>query len=182
MELYEAIHARRTIHNYEAEPLEEGVIERILSAAHMAPCHKLTWPWRFNLVGPQARREIVEIGVRLKGGDHPPERLVQAIHAKVLNPGALVVVTQVLCDDDHRRQEDYAATCCAIQNLQLAACAEGLGAKWSTGALTQDSALYELLKLDSAIEKIVGFVWIGRGSKIPVIERPPVEQFIRRHP
>jgi len=181
MDLYEAIHARRTIHNYEAESIDEAVLNRILQAAHMAPCHKLTWPWRFNVVGPQTRQSIASIGIRLKGGDTPSERLVRAIQDKVLNPGALVVVTQVLSDDEHRRREDYGATCCAIQNLQLAACAEGLGTKWSTGALTQDPSLYGLLDLDAHLELIVGFIWVGRASNTPVVERPNVEQVIRRH-
>ena len=181
MDLYDAIHTRRTIHNYTADPVDEQALIRILSAAHMAPCHKLTWPWRFNLVGPQTRQAIVDIGIRLKGGENPPERLVQAIREKVLNPGALVVVTQVLADNAHRREEDYAAICCAIQNLQLAARAEGYGAKWSTGALTQDVSLYSLLALDSVLEKIVGFVWVGVGSTIPTIERPNPETVIRRH-
>ena len=181
MDLYEAIHSRRTIHNYQAEALSDSVLNRILEAAHMAPCHKLTWPWRFNVVGPESRKAIAKIGVRLKGGDEPSERLINAIHDKVLNPGALVVVSQVLAEDDHRRREDYAATCCAIQNLQLAACAEGLGAKWSTGALTQDPSLYGLLELEAEKEQIVGFVWIGRASNTPTISRPNVEEFIRRH-
>jgi len=181
MDLYEAIHSRRTIHNYEAEPVEDAVLNRILGAAHMAPCHKLTWPWRFNVVGPSTREAVVEIGIRLKGGADPSERLVNAIRSKVLNPGALVVVSQVIDDDAHRRQEDYAATCCAVQNLQLAACAEGLGTKWSTGALTQDPSLYTLLDINPGTEQIIGFVWVGHASNTPSISRPPVEELIRRH-
>ena len=181
MDLYQAIHTRRTIHNYLAEAIDPAALDRILAAAHMAPCHKLTWPWRFNVVGPETRQEIAEIGIQLKGGDHPPPRLVDAIRAKVLNPGGLVVVSQVLDKDEFRRREDYAATCCAIQNLQLAARAEGYGSKWSTGKLTQAPALYELLGLDSTVEEIVGFVWVGVSESTPEIHRPDPGEVIRHH-
>ena len=184
MDLYDAIHSRRTIHQYLAEgPIDESVVERILAAGHQAPNHKLTWPWRFNLVGPETREAMVQVGIDLKApdGDAAP-RLKEAIRDKITSPGALIVVTQIRSDDEFRSREDYAASCCAIQNIMLAAKAEGLGSKWSTGALTQAAPIYALLNVDESIEEIIGFIWLGRAKQVPEIRRPNVGTHIRRLP
>jgi nitroreductase len=182
MDLYEAIHDRRTIHSYEPHPMESGALERVLGAAHLAPNHKLTWPWRFLVVGSETRDALVPIAFELKNATDP---LIQGkIRQKLINPSALVVVTQILDSngDEFRIREDYAATCCAIQNMMLAARAEGLGSKWSTGALTHHPKICELLGVSTRIERVVGFVWLGMASTIPTIERPPVEAHVRHLP
>ena len=50
--------SRRTIHSYRPEAIEEEVVQRALRAAHHAPNHKLTWPWRFTRVGPETRADL----------------------------------------------------------------------------------------------------------------------------
>ena len=106
--------------------------------------------------------------------------MVERIRAKLINPGALIVVTQLRCDDEFRDREDYAATCCAIQNLMLAARAEGLGSKWSTGALTQHPDVCAALGVNGDEERVVGFIWLGSAQATPEIKRPEVEAHIRR--
>jgi len=185
MQLYDAIHSRRTIHNYVDAPLPEGAFARIVEAAHQAPNHKLTWPWRFNRIGPETRRAaLLPLGIRLKCPDTraPSPKLVQKITEKLMHPAELVVVTVVRCDDAFRAREDYAATCCAIQNLQLAATAEGLGAKWSSGGLTTHPETYAAVGVDPAVEEIVAFVWIGVPAQVPTIKRPPIEAVLREVP
>ena len=173
MELYEAIHGRRTVHLYRDEPLAEGALDRVLAAAHQAPNHKLTWPWRFYRVGHETRRaRLLPIGIRLKGGDEPSPRLVTKITEKLMNPAELVVVTVVRCDNAFQAREDYAATACAIQNLQLAAFAEGYGAKWSSGGLTTHPETYAAVGIDPEQEEIVGFIWVGVPARVPKIKRP----------
>ena len=158
--------------------ISPAILERILGAAHMAPNHKMTWPWRFTVVGPETREGLLPIAVDLKNARS--EGMQARIRAKLINPAALVVVTQRLAGEPFREKEDYAATCCAIQNLQLAACAEGLGAKWSTGGLTKHPDVLNHLGIDGAVEEVVGFVWIGKPAKVPVIERPDVAEHFRR--
>ena len=180
MNLYDAIHQRRTVHNYEPVPVDGAVMDRILAAAHMAPNHKLTWPWCFTVVGPETRQALLPVAYELKNAVEL--EMQRKIHAKLTNPGALVVVTQHLCDDEFRRREDYAATCCAIQNIQLAARAEGLGSKWSTGALTQHPRVCEILGISVEQECVVGFIWLGTPAVVPSIERPPTKNHIRHLP
>ena len=70
MDVYEAILGRRTTHKFAPEPVDEAVIDRALRAAHRAPNHKLTWPWRFTRVGPEGRARLVELGLRLEAAKH----------------------------------------------------------------------------------------------------------------
>ncbi len=178
MNLYDTIMARRTIHNYVAQPVPETVIDRILLAAHQAPNHRLTWPWRFTVVGPATREKLMPIACELKKAKS--DAMVQRIRNKLINPGALIVVTQIKCDDAFQSKEDYAATCCAIQNILLAATAEGYGSKWSTGGLTQHPSVCEALQIESETETVVGFIWVGRAEKTPVVERPDLEQHVKK--
>lgn len=184
MELYDAIHHRRTIHRYRDAPLDDGVIERLLAAAHMAPNHKLTWPWRFIRVGKETRRaKLLPLGIALKArGPTPSPKLVDAITEKLMYPAELVVVTTRRCDDDFRAREDYAATACAIQNLMLAATAEGVGAKWSSGGLTTHPDTYAAVGVDPEVEEIVAFVWVGVPDEVPEIKRPPLEAHVHALP
>ncbi|MCB9529642.1 MAG: nitroreductase [Myxococcales bacterium] len=181
MDVYAAIHGRRTVHRYRDEPVADEVMARLLGAAHMAPNHKLTWPWRFTRVGARTRREVLyPLGVRLKAkGREPSERLWEVMREKLVVPAELVVVSVRRSDDAVRAREDYAAAACAIQNLLLAATAEGLGAKWSSGALTQHAETYAALGLDAAAEEIVGFIWVGVADEVPTIKRPPIEAHVR---
>ena len=182
MNIEQALKTRRTVHDYRPEPVKPDALERALAAAHQAPCHKHTWPWRFTVVGQTTRQQMVPVAIRLKAGPNASDKKQAMIRAKVLNPGALIVVTQVRCDDPHRAHEDYAAVACAIQNLQLSAHGDGYGSKWSSGGLTTHPEIYELLGVDSAVEQIVGFVWMGIAAKRCEVKRPPLEGFIRRLP
>ncbi len=181
MDLHAAIHERRTIHSYRPEPLEPEVLERALDAAHQAPCHKLTFPWRFVVSGPRTREAIANIAVSLKSSDRtlPPEKIT-AIQNKVLDPAELVVVAQVRCDDPFRSREDYAACSCAIQNMSLSLTADGVGSKWSTGGLTRDRGTYDVFGIDPAAEEIIGFIWVGLAKETPTVKRPGLDSVVRR--
>lgn len=178
---HEVLLGRSTTHHFTTEPVESAVIDRALRAAHQAPCHKTTWPWRFTLVGPIARGRIAEIAVSLKGqGRELTPEQVCLIRAKVESAGALIVVSQVLAADAFRREEDYAAVCCAVENLMLSVSADGLGSKWGTGGVTRDPQTYQVLGLQADVERVVGFIYVGTPARQCRVERPPVEGFIRR--
>jgi nitroreductase len=183
LDVHAAIHERRTIHNYRPDAIAEGILERSLEAAHQAPCHKRTYPWRFVVVGPRTREEIANIAVALKSVDKPlSSEKVSAVQGKILNPAALVVVTQACCDDDFRSREDYAACACAIQNMALSLTADGVGSKWSTGGLTRDRGIYDVLGIDIALEEIIGFIWVGIAEETPQVKRPELSSLVREIP
>ena len=183
METKEALLSRRTVHFYKPDPLPEGALERALDAALRAPNHKLTNPWRFTLLGEQARERVTELGVRLKSeGKDLPEKHIRRIRKKLATPPVLLEVSQVLDEDDFRRREDYAAIACAIQNIQLSLWSEGLGSKWSSGGVTRHEETYVIAGVDPSREEIVGFVWAGYADIVPDPPRLPLEQVLREIP
>lgn len=162
MNLQQLIADRRTVHDYRVEPLPEGAVERALTAALAAPNHRMTEPWRFVRVGPVARDRLVEISAALKsGGAGLSGPALDKLRAKMLSPAELIVVCQVRSEDPTLTREDYAAVACSIQSAMLAWWAEGIGSKWSTGAVTTDARTYEALGVDPSLEEIVGFLWAG---------------------
>ncbi len=183
MDVLDAIFSRTTTHKYAPEPVDEAIIDDALRAAHQAPCHKVTWPWRFTRVGPETRARIADIGLAIKAeGKTLGAEQVGAIRGKLLNPAVLVVVSQVRCDDAFRAREDYAAVACAIQNFQLVVTARGLGAKWSTGGVTTHPDTYAALGIDPEAEEVVGFVWAGVPAQDCEVKRPPLDSVVRTVP
>jgi nitroreductase len=180
MHVHDALTTRRTVHAWAPGALPEDVLQRALEAAHQAPCHKLTWPWRFTVAGPQARAALVARGLALKDPEGTlSEAQRAAVRANLEAPAALLVVTQVVAADPHRAREDYAAVATAVQNLQLSLWADGYGAKWGTGALTRDPVARAALQLPEG-EDVVAFLWVGRPARVTPQPRPPLESFVRR--
>jgi nitroreductase len=182
MDTHDAIRTRRTIHKYLPEPVPEDVLQRALEAAHMAPCHRMTWPWRFYRVGPETRRRIVDVAIEVKSAKKPnlSEAEKNAIRAKISNPAELLVVTQVVCDDPMQFEEDYAAVACALQNLMLSVAADGYGTKWGSGGVTKAPGSYAAAGIDADVERIVGFLYVGVPAVVPKIQRPEVAAVVRQ--
>lgn len=183
MDLYTAIHERRDIERFaEACPPRE-TIERLIEAATWAPNHHRTEPWRFHVLAGAGREEMADaVGAWLTAngaGEGPP----RSARSKLMRAPVSVVVVQVgapggAAVDSDRDREDYAACFCAIQNLLLAAHAEGLAAHLSTGALTTYQGARSYLGLAEA-DRIVAYVNLGfpQPGDVPEGERsaPDVE-------
>jgi nitroreductase len=67
-----------------------------------------------------------------------------------------------------RAREDYAACCCAVQNLCLQFHADGIGTKWTTGKINFDTRFHEAAGLPSLEDVyVVGTIWFGISEKAP---------------
>lgn len=180
MDVHEALRTRRTIHAFSPDPIAPDVLERAVEAAHHAPSHRMIWPWRFVRLGPVARAAVADAAVALKAkGASLPDDEVAAIRQKFLEVPELWVIGQLMHPDPARALEDYAAVACAVQNLCLSLHADGVGSKWSTGAVTTAPATYAAAGVDPDVERIVGFLWIGRPREVPQIKRPPWQTVLR---
>ncbi|MEE2680838.1 MAG: nitroreductase [Planctomycetota bacterium] len=183
MHTHDALLNRRTIHRYTNQSVSDEVLERALHAAHHAPCHRLTFPWRFILVGSQARDALATLGVNLKRARTGlSEEAANSARAKLLAPDRLIVVCQVACEDPFQAREDYAACSCAIQNLTLSLAADGVGSKWSSGAITRHPDTYRVCEVDPTGFEIIGFVWAGYPQEVPSVKRPPLESVVKAIP
>lgn len=145
--VYRVIAERRDMRHFLSMPIAPEVLTNILQAAHQAPSVGLMQPWRFiritDINTRKAIHQLVDeerIQTAQAIGEHEnTARMAEFLRLKVegvLDCGELLVAT--LCDkrDMHifgRRtlpEMDIASVSCAIQNMWLAARAEGLGMGW----------------------------------------------------
>lgn len=165
MNIHEAILSRRTIKDFKPDPVPADLIDKALTAGTWAQNHKLTEPWRFIVLGPEAHRALA------------------AIDGKLATKPAIVAVTCHKTGDAFQQREDYAATCCAIQNIQLAAWGDGIGMQWSTGRTAQVAETQALLGINPEEEEMVGLLYFGYLATVPKAQpRKPLAEVIRRLP
>lgn len=170
MHVQDAITTRRSIKGFTDREVSRGEIERLLEAAVQAPNHHMTQPWRFYVLGPEARAAWGRaLGARKAKRVEDPDAAA-AVVDKVARGHeelpALVAVAMVLDDDPEIREEDYAATFMGIQNLSLAAHAMGLGAHLKTGAVMDDPAARAAVGIPDD-QRIVALVEIGEPADVP---------------
>jgi 5,6-dimethylbenzimidazole synthase len=155
--VYRVIAERRDMRHFRSDPLDENLLARLLGAAHQAPSVGLMQPWRFLRIRDLRLRRAIHSLVeaeRLATARALGEREEEFLRLKVegvLECGELLVVALMAGREAHvfgRRtlpEMDFASAVCAIQNLWLAARAEGIGMGWIS--MFEPEALGELLRL-----------------------------------
>lgn len=155
--VYRAIHERRDMRHFSGGQVQEAVLLRLLRAAHHAPSVGFMQPWRFVRVRGRAMRERIHALVeaeRVCTAEALGEREEEFMRLKVqgvLDAAEVLVLAMPPGREQHvfgRRtlpEMDVASAACAIQNLWLAARAEGLGMGWVS--LFDPQALAALLDM-----------------------------------
>jgi nitroreductase len=177
----DAIRNRRTVNFFVPGEVDARVIENAIALARWAPNHKLTEPWRFYLIGPQTAEAVARYAAQLEA-QAKGERAGEARYQRLKGIPNSLVLTCRRSDDELLQQEDYAACCCAAQNLMLYLWQQGLGVKWTSGAITRDFGFYELVGADRSSEFIVGHFWFGTPKVVTPQKRGDVNDFIVRTP
>lgn len=140
--VYRAIYERRDMRHFSGGTVADEVLQRLLSAAHHAPSVGFMQPWRFIRMRSRPLRESVHALVEQERvltaqalGVREDEFMKLKVQG-VLDAAEVVVVALPPGREQHvfgRRtlpEMDLASAACAIQNLWLAARAEGLGMGW----------------------------------------------------
>lgn len=177
----ELLTSRRTIHEFTTAQPPWETIEAALDTARFAPNHFFTQPWRFYRLGRETRQAIVELNAELvaaKRGEAAAQSKRQRWGAI---PGWLVITCQ-RSEKPRQRQEDYAACCCAVQNLMLALWSEGIGSKWTTGDVIRDPRFLPLLGADPEREEVVALLWYGYPAQVPEARRRPLNEVLHHLP
>lgn len=198
-DLQQLLQTRRSIRRYTPDPLPPDVVERLLTAAIWAPSAHNRQPWRFATVTtPGAKAHLAQVmGERLRAdrlADGDPADVVEADAgrslARIAGAPVVVVVCLTLADMDHypdarRSQAEYLmavqSVAMAVQNLLLAAHAEGLGACWMCAPLFCADAVRASLDLPADWQP-QALVTLGRpaaGGK-PASRRPAAERNLAR--
>jgi len=189
MDVMEAIGTRRTIFKFKPEPVPNDVVEKIFEAGIWAPNHHLTEPWRFIVLGEKTKETLaqryseIQMAKASEGVDEATLlALKKAGYAKFMSKPTIVAASCLKDGDETKNLEDYAAACCAMQNVALAAWAEGVGMQWSTGPITLEPATYELLRVDADKEYIIGFFYSGYPAEVLPPRRKPLGDVLRWTP
>ncbi|MDH4071676.1 MAG: nitroreductase family protein, partial [Gammaproteobacteria bacterium] len=147
-----------------------------IEVARWAPNHHLTEPWHFYMLGPAtiaACAKLIGDLVRETKGD---EDLAVFKERSALSMPGWLLVTCRKSDDLLLEREDYAAVCCAIQNLALYLSEAGVACKWTTGKITRDQRLFDLIGIDSRLEFVAGLIWYGYPKTLPAQTRKGVDE------
>jgi 5,6-dimethylbenzimidazole synthase len=143
-QLQELLAWRRDVRRFRREPLPEGLIERLLHIARLAPSVGLCEPWRFVLVDDPQRRLLVRENFRTANADalasYEGERALKYASLKLAGLDEAPVHIAVFAEPDpaqgmHLGRRTMPETVAysvvtAIHTLWLAARAEGIGMGW----------------------------------------------------
>jgi 5,6-dimethylbenzimidazole synthase len=182
--LYEAIFRRRDIREFRHEPIPDEILARILIAAHHAASVGFTQPWNFILVRDMERRRKVKrifererqrnasqfegarrekfLSLKLEGILEAPLNIIVTCERNRFGPGVLGKTS--IAD-----VEVY-STCLAVENLWLAARAEGVGVGWVS--ILHNADLRRIFGIPQHILP-VAYLCIGYAKSFP--ERPVLE-------
>ncbi|MCA0758692.1 nitroreductase [Paenibacillus sp. N4] len=174
MNVEEAIRTRRTVGRVKKDPVDRALIEKVLESAIWAPSHHNTQPWKFIVMTGDGRSRLAEGYARVSAAAAPglsgqplEDRLAKERTKAFRAP---VVIAAVCSPSDDPRAvlaEELAAAHAAVQNLLLAAHANGLGAIWRSGEPMYHSLMKETFGL-SAKEQLVGLVYLGYPDMTPL--------------
>lgn len=156
METLEAIRTRRSIRKYRDEPVAEEAVERVLRAAMMAPSARNCQPWHFVVIDDrELLAKIPQINPNAAMAAGAPLSILVCGDLELEHPSGYWVV-------------DCAA---AVQNLLLAAHAEGLGAVW-TGVYPRQERMAGFARLLGLPDNVQAhsLVVLGHPAEQPVTQ------------
>jgi 5,6-dimethylbenzimidazole synthase len=185
MELYEAIYTRRDIREFRPDDVPDGVLHRILDAAHHAGSVGFMQPWNFTIVrSASTKQRIAQVYTRenqraAENYSGPQKDLYESVTQNSIEQAPVGVA--VTCDRDRNGpavlgrntmpETDLYSTCCAIQNLWLAARAENVGMCWVS--ILDPDEVKAILKIPDQIV-LVAYLCLGYPEKFddqPLLER-----------
>ncbi|MGY1729147.1 5,6-dimethylbenzimidazole synthase [Geodermatophilus sp. SYSU D01062] len=176
---YAVVAARRDVRRYRPDPVPDDVLRRVLAAGHSAPSVGHSQPWRFVVVRDPAVRDraaVLTDRERLRqAAQMEPDAARRLLDLQLEGVREAPLGVVVCCD---RRtpaagvlgratfpDADLWSCAAAIQNLWLAARAEGLGMGWVT--LFRPEELAGLVGLPDGVATL-GWLCLGWPD-----ERPP---------
>ncbi|MDS9466543.1 5,6-dimethylbenzimidazole synthase [Paracoccus sp. MBLB3053] len=183
--IYRAIHERRDVRGqFLPDTIDEDVLQRLLQAAHAAPSVGLSQPWNFILVrSPGLRQdiraafEVANDEARAMFSGEKRELYSQLKLAGITEAPVNLCVTcdrtrggRVVLGRTHNRDTDLYSTVCAVQNLWLAARAEGIGVGWVS--IFRDADLRRILGIP---DHVVPVAYLCLGHVRELYDIPELE-------
>lgn len=184
--VYRAIFTRRDVRGeFLPDAIPEDLLLRILTAAHHAPSVGFMQPWNFLVIRKTAiKQQIAAIFAEANAEAaqmFDAERQAQYRSLKLQGILSAPINICVTCDRDragpvvlgatHMKDMDVFSTVCAVQNLWLAARAEGIGVGWVS--ILKEEQVKAVLRIPESI-RIVAYLCLGRVAEL--FQTPELEQ------
>lgn len=184
--LYRSIFSRRDVRSqFLSAPLKPDVLARVFTAAHYAPSVGLMQPWNFIVIETITRkRQIYKIFQKANSEAaelFEGERRQKYSNMKLAGILDAPINLCVTCNHDrggpvvlgrtHIKETDIYSTVCAVQNLWLAARAEGIGVGWVS--IMDAEALSKTLELPEHVTPIA-YLCLGYVSEF--LTQPELQQ------
>ena len=141
--VYRAIFSRRDIRNFRVDPIPEEALARIIRAAHHGPSVGFMQPWDFILIrDASVKQQVKELYDRERlsaacffDDSRRSHYLSLKLEGILESPVNLCITCDptrgdVVLGRNSIPETDVYSTCCAVQNLWLAARSEGIGIGW----------------------------------------------------
>ena len=191
--IWKCMRERRDMRHFLPETLPEGCLERLVDAAQLAPSVGFMQPWRFLRITDRALRDDIRALVeaeRLRTAAALPSRNREFLELKIEGLQACAEVLAVVLMPQRERhvigrrtmpQMDLASVGCAVQNMWLAARAEGVGLGWVSFFAADDLA--RLLALPDGASP-VALLCVGRVAAFypqPMLEQAGWGHRLARH-
>lgn len=191
VDLYDAVRLRRdTRAEFTGRPVDDDALTRVLSAAHSAPSVGMSQPWDFVLVRDPAKLETfhghvsTERAVFADSIEGERAETFSRIKIEGIRESGLGIVVgydptrggQSVLGRHAIADAGLYSVCLAIQNLWLAATAEGLGVGWVS--FYQEEFLSALVGFPEQIRPVA---WLCVGEVADLPEVPDLERLGWRH-
>ncbi|WP_042142021.1 nitroreductase family protein [Paucisalibacillus sp. EB02] len=187
IDVRKVIRERRTILDYKPEKVGQELLLEIMNGAAYAPNHYMKQPWKIRIYEDDARssfgEKIVDSYIRLgylktlSADKLQQARLAYDRFFKSVPHHILFYIEKE--DNGYLDDENFAAVCAYIQNLQLLAWEKGIGSMWTAKETLRDKIFIRDIGLSPEKHKLVAVVQIGYPNKVPKgKERTPIEHKI----
>ncbi len=159
---------RRSVGKLSAPAPEGKALENIIRAGLRAPDHGGLTPWRFVISEGKGLGKLAQILVDAAQAEHSDEAVIEKMrNAPFRAPMVITVIAKVTEHPKVPAFEQYLSAGCAVQAMQMAACAQGFQGFWRSGDLMFHPLVHKALGL-SELDEIVGFLYLGTASGEPM--------------
>ena len=181
--VYRAIRSRRDIRHFRPDPIPDPVLARIVDSAHHGPSVGFMQPWDFILIRDLGvRQQVTDLFHRERQAaacffEEPRRSHFLSLKLEgILEAPVNLCVTcdptrgEVVLGRNSAPETDVYSTCCAVQNLWLAARSEGIGVGW-----VSILKLPQLRKILGIPPHIIPVAYLCLGYPVAFEDRPLLE-------
>lgn len=185
MTILQTIKERRSIHSFKKENVPPHILKEIFTYGTWAPTHYMKEPWNVIVYENEGKQRIIQatidsyvrLGVLKKDGTEKAQKTINSISQFLFDIPHHALIYFPIEEDPVRYEEEYAAVCAFIQNVQLAAWEYGVGVLWTITPSMHEESFAKDLGLSPEEVKIAAVLQMGYPEKVPVSKgRTNIEQ------